>query len=61
LAQLIERGLIEYVPFPPDLVGKYQSFTEADLSKLRKAGYELPFASVEEGVSQYVRWLSSHG
>jgi ADP-L-glycero-D-manno-heptose 6-epimerase len=38
--------------------GKYQSFTEADLSKLRKAGYEAPFASVEEGVSQYVEWLT---
>ena len=41
------------------LRGKYQSFTQADLSKLRKAGYEAPFASVEEGVAQYVQWLNN--
>jgi len=58
LAELVDQGLIEYIPFPEDLRGKYQSYTEADLSKLRKAGYDAPFASVEEGVAQYVQWLS---
>jgi ADP-L-glycero-D-manno-heptose 6-epimerase len=61
LGELVEQGLIEYMPFPDDLRGKYQSFTEADLSKLRKAGYDAPFAGVEEGVAQYVEWLSRHG
>jgi ADP-L-glycero-D-manno-heptose 6-epimerase len=42
LAELVRQGLIEYIPFPADLRGKYQSFTEADLSKLRKAGYDAP-------------------
>ena len=60
LAELVQQGLIEYIPFPVDLQGKYQSFTEADLSRLRKAGYDAPFASVEEGVAEYVNWLSEH-
>ena len=56
----MKLGLIEYIPFPDALRGKYQSFTQADLAKLRAAGYEAPFASVEEGVAQYVEWLSRH-
>jgi ADP-L-glycero-D-manno-heptose 6-epimerase len=60
LAELVQQGLIQYIPFPADLKGKYQSFTEADLSKLRKAGYDASFVSVEEGVAQYVNWLSRH-
>jgi len=60
LADLVQRGFIEYVPFPSELRGTYQSFTQADISRLRKVGYELPFSGVEEGVAQYVQWLSSH-
>ena len=59
LEELLKQGFIEYIPFPDALKGKYQSFTQADLAKLRKAGYEAPFASVEQGVAQYVNWLSS--
>lgn len=58
LAALLEQGLIEYVPFPEALKGKYQSFTQADLTRLREAGYEAPFADVETGVALYVDWLS---
>ncbi|EXI82462.1 MAG: ADP-L-glycero-D-manno-heptose-6-epimerase [Candidatus Accumulibacter appositus] len=58
LAELVERGLIEYIPFPTDLRGKYQNFTQADLSQLRKAGYKHEFCSVEAAVPQYVKWLS---
>ena len=58
LEELLKLGLIEYIPFPEALKGKYQSFTQADLAKLRAAGYEAPFACVEEGVAQYVQWLS---
>ena len=56
-ADLHRTGAIEYIGFPPDLVGKYQSFTEADLSRLRSAGYGAPMASVEEGVPRCVRAL----
>ncbi len=55
--ELAERGLIEYIPFPPQLVGKYQSYTQADLSALREAGCPVEFKSVEEGVSSYAREL----
>ncbi|MDR2111760.1 MAG: ADP-glyceromanno-heptose 6-epimerase [Candidatus Accumulibacter sp.] len=60
LEALQRQGFIEYIPFPEALKGKYQSFTQADLSKLREAGYDAPFASVEEGVAQYVPWLKDH-
>jgi len=60
LDQLLKQGLIEYVPFPDALRGKYQSFTQADLTKLRQAGYDAQFATVEEGVSEYVQWLKDH-
>ena len=46
------RGEIRYVPFPESLRGKYQSFTEADITRLRAAGYDRPFASLEQGVDQ---------
>ncbi len=52
------RGEIEYIPFPEHLKGRYQSFTEADISSLRHAGYERPFLSVEEGVGRYMEWLN---
>jgi ADP-L-glycero-D-manno-heptose 6-epimerase len=55
--ELVKTGAIQYVPMPAALVGKYQSFTEADLTALRKAGYTAPFASVQEGAARYVEWL----
>jgi ADP-L-glycero-D-manno-heptose 6-epimerase len=56
--QLVELGVIEYIPFPEALIGKYQSFTQADISNLRSAGYTEPFFSVSEGVRDYVlSWL----
>jgi ADP-L-glycero-D-manno-heptose 6-epimerase len=58
LPEQVQRGLIEYVPFPDALRGKYQCFTQADPAKLRAAGYKTPFLSVQEGVDRYVRWLS---
>lgn len=47
---LLGRGVIEYIPFPDSLRGKYQSFTESDISRLREAGYDAPFTSLEDGV-----------
>ena len=48
--------LIDLIP-PDALRGKYQCFTQADQTKLRAAGYDAPFLSVQEGVDRYVRWL----
>ncbi len=53
------RGAIEYIPFPEHLKGRYQSFTQADISALRAAGYTEPFKTVEEGVKLYLDWLNS--
>ena len=53
------KGVIEYIPFPEALKGKYQSFTEADISELRKAGYNEEFLTVEQGVARYVKRLLS--
>ncbi len=54
LKSMQAQGLIEYVSFPDALKGKYQSFTQADISALRKAGYRREFLTVEEGVGRYV-------
>ena len=54
LDELRAARAIEYVPFPAQLVGKYQSFTQADMSALRAAGYDHPFLDVEAGVGRYV-------
>jgi ADP-L-glycero-D-manno-heptose 6-epimerase len=57
LHDIVAKGLIEYIPFPPALVGKYQSFTEADLTRLRAAGYPGEFQTVEQGVAAYMKEL----
>ena len=57
LAELQRQRLIGYIPFPEALKGKYQSFTQADVRCLRKAGYKRAFLTVEEGVERYVRKL----
>ncbi len=51
------HGGIEYIPFPKELQGRYQSFTEADISQLRQAGYTDTFMGVEQGVPLYLQWL----
>jgi ADP-L-glycero-D-manno-heptose 6-epimerase len=58
LEELVKEKAIEYIPFPDALKGKYQCFTQADLTKLRAAGYSEPFLNVEQGVSRYIAWLS---
>jgi ADP-L-glycero-D-manno-heptose 6-epimerase len=49
-----EVDKIEYIPMPPAIREKYQYFTEADMSRLRAAGYTAPFTPLEEGVADYV-------
>lgn len=57
LAELVQQGILEYIEFPEALKGKYQSFTQADIGKLREAGYDAPMLTVEQGVDRYVDWL----
>jgi len=58
LAELVRQGFIEYIPFPEALVGKYQCFTQADLTQLRSTGCTHAFDDVARGVDDYVRWLA---
>jgi ADP-L-glycero-D-manno-heptose 6-epimerase len=53
------RGRIRYIDFPASLRDSYQSFTQADITALREAGYDAGFLSVEEGVARYLDWLNS--
>ena len=50
----IGAGEIEYVPLPEDLADRYQSFTQAELSALRNAGYTEHFSSLEDGIAQSI-------
>ncbi len=47
--------VIEFIDMPEDIRDKYQYFTEADMAKLRAAGYTAPFSTLEDGVGDYVR------
>ena len=52
-----KKGTIEYIEFPEKLRDAYQSFTQADITKLRKVGYKEEFLSVQEGVFRYLNSL----
>ena len=54
LEAMVAQDLIHYIDFPEDLKGRYQSHTQADLTRLREAGYEAPFRDVQTGVAEYV-------
>jgi ADP-L-glycero-D-manno-heptose 6-epimerase len=58
-AQAATQGLIEYVPFPDALRGKYQCYTQADLTALRAAGCNHAFADVQAGVARYMAQLAA--
>jgi len=47
------------IPFPDDLRGQYQAYTCADLSRLRAAGWDKPFTSLEDGMADYWRILEA--
>ena len=59
LEQQVSRGLIEYIPFPEALVGKYQCRTQADLTSLRASGCDVEFVDVATGVRKYAQWLTT--
>jgi ADP-L-glycero-D-manno-heptose 6-epimerase len=55
------KGEITYVDFPEHLKGRYQSFTQANIARLRAAGYDQPFADVATGTRAYLQWLTEQG
>lgn len=57
LQEMIDQDIIQYIVFPDDLKGRYQSHTQADLTALRAAGYERPFRDVQTGVAAYIDTL----
>jgi ADP-L-glycero-D-manno-heptose 6-epimerase len=59
LEQQIRQGMVEYIPIPEALIGKYQCRTQADLTALRAAGIEHQFLDVASGVRRYVEWLGA--
>ena len=61
LAALAADGHLRYIPFPDDLKGRYQSHTQADLTRLRAAGYTDAFSDVQTGVSAYANCLLASG
>ena len=48
------KPAIEFIEMPPVLIEKYQYFTQARMDRLRSAGYERAFTSLEEGITDYV-------
>lgn len=57
----LDKGQVEFVDFPDHLKGRYQSYTQADLTRLRDAGYDRPFRAVADGTTKYARWLLDRG
>ncbi len=53
------HGTIEYIPFPEDLRGVYQSDTRADLAQLRALGFDGEFRALAQGVADYLSWLNA--
>ena len=54
LEEALASGELEYIPFPDALKGRYQAYTQANLEKLRLAGCDVRFSSVEEGTADYM-------
>ena len=53
-----QKSEIDYIPFPKQLKGRYQSFTQADLTKFRKTGCPIEFKTVAQGTTEYMKWLN---
>jgi ADP-L-glycero-D-manno-heptose 6-epimerase len=58
LDEMLQQQLLRYIPFPDALKGKYQSYTQADISALRATGYDQDFLTVEQGTSRYIKHLA---
>ena len=57
LEEMRKQQVLRYIPFPDQLRGKYQSYTQADIGALRNSGYTEPFLTVEQGVARYATYL----
>lgn len=57
LIDTLGAGETAFIPFPERLRGRYQSFTQANLDRLRNAGFEGSFTPIEEGVPRYLAYL----
>lgn len=57
LSAVIGPATTEYMPFPKDLEGRYQHFTEADLTGLRALGCDIPMTELEAGVAETLATL----
>ncbi len=57
----IGTGKIDYCDFPAELIGKYQNFTEADMTKLQNAGYRGGFTPLDTAVREYCKFLDDGG
>ncbi len=55
------RGKIEYIPFPAPLMNAYQSYTQADMTRLRMQGYAGSFTPIDRGIPNYLHWLKTVG
>ncbi|MCO6553483.1 MAG: ADP-glyceromanno-heptose 6-epimerase [Gilliamella sp.] len=53
-----KKDEIDYIPFPEHLKGRYQSYTQADLTKFRKTKCPIEFKNVAEGTAEYMKWLN---
>lgn len=55
-----KTGKIDYIPFPENLKGRYQTYTQADLTQLRATGCPIKFKTVAEGTIEYMKWLNAN-
>lgn len=55
------KGRVEYIDFPDELQGKYQSFTQADTRKLLRAGYNGGFVDFQKSIAKYCKFLDTGG
>jgi ADP-L-glycero-D-manno-heptose 6-epimerase len=53
-------GKIKYIDFPEIYKKKYQTYTKANLLKLRNCGYKKSFTTLQEGIKKYIRYLNEH-
>ena len=60
LNKMNKEGSISYIPFTAQLKDAYQSFTQADISKLRLIGYQKEFHSLEDGINKYLNIFNKH-
>jgi ADP-L-glycero-D-manno-heptose 6-epimerase len=61
IAETRTNAAVRFIDMPEAIRERYQYFTQADMNKLRSAGYNAPFRAVAEGVADYVRALSASG